>query len=684
MPKPERHVDWLNNYFNINNVNGDLKLTSGEIADLCNKQLKTEAWTKGPPPKNRRIMTNGVDAQTVGRHMQELKKKKAGKPRATRRTQSAINRIDSVLAKRDGRLWTGDRMLLAKLNQTKPENIKNYVEEKVRQEGKRAKEAGGQVLQDWVARKRSRVASNKYANKMWAEYNKPGKKDEYLQKLENGLISLKTGEAITANSKNHPGSSLNPANGYNLSTNDGEGDDEAIDADASDAIVDDDYPMDNVIGNESESQTGYDFVADSPGYPDHINDLPQSQTQVDIGVNDKKLNLTDGNAENSGSQMGFEQNYSDANRHPVFNNAYIGVPNPRTNVFEYPASSSGIRAMTQDKGPMLATMQPYRGNTPLIHVHTSFAPSPQVQSSRYTGEPVRRRQNERCHVGPRKEEDMRACHVGYQVHKNQHRNQGAPQMLSNAQSKKRKQPLFEQGVLEVRPLKRQCKSGEFFMSGRQPESEQHLSLGQQHNELDIEERDVEESLDPNSDVGTNFSKTIGRGIVGEPKKLHERGMRVFAASTVRPRNHENADQEKEASFWDIVAHPESGLRTEHVFSRQSRESGRLDRRSGDKPENAIVIPENCEEVRTVEPSQGTSNRISVDARQPVNTDGKHGFVESASSPKGYANIWYSQGRIRTFEQPSKSPWQAYHHFDGISTAISMQPTRRKSKASASH
>ncbi|KAF7939379.1 uncharacterized protein EAE97_007459 [Botrytis byssoidea] len=677
MPKPDRHVDWLNNYFKVNNVNGDLKLRSGKIAELCNKELKTEAWTKGPSPKNRRIMTNGVDAQTVGRHMQELKKKKFGKPRATRRTQSAINRIESILAKRDdGRLLTGDRMLLAKLNQTNPENIKNYVEEKARKEAKRAKQAGGQVLQDWEARRRSMVVSNKYANKMWAEYNKPGKKDEYLQKLENGLISLKTGDAIKGNSINHPESSLNPANGYKLSTSDGGGDDEAIDADASEAIVDDDYSVDNDMESESGSQTGYDSVADSPEYPDHMDDLPPFPTQVETGINNKKLNLAEGNAKNSGSQMHFKQHHCNTNRNSVFDNAEIGVPNPRTNFFEYAASNT--RAMMQDKGHMTATMQPYRDNTPSRHMHMSLAPSPQVQPSRCTGEPMRQRQNERSYVGPREEQDMRASRVSYQVHDNQHRYQDAPQMLSTSQLNKRKQPLFDQGVLDVRPLKRQCQPGEFFVPERQPEPEQRFPFKYPQNGLDFEESDVEESLEPSSDVGANQNRVVDSIIIEEPKELHERDMHLLAASAVRPSNHEDVDQGREVDFWGIVAHPESGLRTEQAFSRQGRESVLLGRRSGDKPENAIVIPENCEEVETVEPSQGTGHQISVDARQPVKMDDKPGYLESASSPKGYANIWYSQGRVQTCEKPSESPWQASHHFDGIPTAISMRPTRRRS------
>ncbi|TGO89540.1 hypothetical protein BPOR_0104g00040 [Botrytis porri] len=679
MPKTEEHAQWLYNYFNDNNANGDLDLTSKEIAELCNTELGTEAWTKGPSPENRRIMTNGVDAQIVGRHMKELKKKAAGKPRATRRTQGAIDRINRVLACRGGRLWTGDRMLLAMLNETKPENIKNFVEEKARKEGKRAKEAGGQVLLDWGARKRSMVASNKYANKMWAEYNKPGKKDEYLQKLANGLISLETGEVIKEHSTNHPGSSLNPANGYTPSTNDGDGDDEAVDADASEDVVDDDYPMDNEIGNEYESQTEYNSVVDSSEHSDHINDRPQSQMQVDDDINNEKLNLADGNAENSGSQMGFEQNYCDTNRpfskHSVFYNAETGVPNPSTNLFEYGASN--IQVMTQDKGPMVASMQPYRDNAHSRRMHMGFRPSLQVHSSRYTGEPVRQRQNERFHACTREEQDMRACQIGYQVHENQHRYQNASQMLSDAQFKKREQPLFEQGVFDVRPVKRQCQPGELFEPERQLESEQHFSLEYHYNGLYVEESDVEESLEPNLNIGIDFNRIADSMIIEETMAFQERDMHALAASIVRPRNHEDVDQERETGLWSIVAHPESGLRTAHFLGRESQKSGRLGRRSCDEPENAIVIQEDCQEVETVERSQGTTcNRISVDERQSAKEEEQPGHFEDVSSPKGYANIWCSHGR--TCEQPSESPWQASHHFDGISTTISMRPTRRKS------
>ncbi|KAF5878606.1 uncharacterized protein Bfra_000773 [Botrytis fragariae] len=667
MPKTERHVAWLDNYFNNNNVNGDLNLTSGEIAELCNNELDTEGWTKGPSPKNRRIMTNGVDAQIVGRHMQELKKKAAGKPRATRRTQSAIDMINRVLVKRDGRLWTGDRMLLAMLNETIPENIKNYVEENARQEGKRAKEAGGQVLQDWEARKRSRVASNKYANKMWAEYNKPGKKGEYLQKLANGLISLETGEAIKENSINHPGSSLNPANGYKKSASDGDDDD--------DAGVDDDYPMGNNIETECESQTGYDSVDDSSDYPDHIKNLPQSQMQVENGVNNEKSNLADGNAEKYGSQMGFEQNYCNTNRRSVFDNAEIGVPNLRTNLFEYEASD--IRAMMQDKGPMLASMQPYRDNTPSKHMHTGFQPSPQVQSSRYISESVRQRQHERYHVGTREKLEMRASHVGYQAHRNPSRYPDVPQMLPTSLPKKRKEPLVDEEVLDVRPSKRQCQSGELFESERQLEPEKHFPLENRYNGLEVEESDVEEILEPNLDFGIDFNRIADSMIVEKTKKLQERDLSVIAASAIRTRMYGVVDQGREDGLWSIIAHPDGGLRAEHVLSRDSKERGHLGRRSGNKPENAIAVTEDCEEAKTVALSQGTGHRISVEARQPAKTDDRPGYLESVSSPKGYANIWYSQGRIRTCEEPCKSPWQASHHFDGILTAISMQPTRRK-------
>ncbi|KAF7958533.1 hypothetical protein EAE96_002075 [Botrytis aclada] len=677
MPKSERHVEWLDNYFKDNNVNGDLYLTSGEIADLCNDALDTKAFTKGPSPKNRKIMTDGVDAQIVGRHMQELKKKAAGKPRATRRTQSAIARMDRILKQRDGRLWAGDRMLLAMLNQTNPENIKNYAEEKARKEGKRAKSAGGQVLQDWEARKRLRVASNKYANKMWAEYNKSGKKDEYLQKLANGLISLETGEAIKGNSINHPGSSLNPANGYIESTSNGDGDDEAVDADAGQAIVDDDHLMGNGIGKESESQTGYNFAAHSVEYPDHIKGLPQSQMQVENGANNEELNLAGGNAENAGSQMGLEQISCNTNRHfikhPVFYNAEIGVPNPRTNLSKYEASN--IRAMTQDKRPMPAPTEPYRDNAHSSHIHMGFQPSPQIESSRHAGEPVRQRQNGRSRVITHEEQETRASHTGYQIHRRQCRYPDVRQMLPVSLPKKRKEPLVDEEVLGVRPSKRQCQPEGNLQSERQPEPEQQSPLKHQHNRLVIEESDIEESFEPSSNIRPNFSRTINSMIIEEPKDLQERDMRGLAASTVRS-NHENVDQGREAGIWSIVAHPESGLQTAHVFCRESRQSGRLGRRSGDKPDDAIVIPEDCEEIETVEPSQGMGDRVSVDGRQPVKTDNKPDNLESVSSPKVHANIWSFQSRTRACEEPSKSPWQAFHHSDGISTAIYMRPTRR--------
>ncbi|TGO20915.1 hypothetical protein BPAE_0256g00040 [Botrytis paeoniae] len=681
MPKTERHVEWLDNYFNDNNVNGDLDLTSGEIAAICNNELDTEAWTKGPSPKNRRIMTDGVDAQIVGRHMQELKKKAAGKPRATRRTQTAINRIDSVLAQRGRHLWIGDRMLLAMLNQTNPENIKNYVEEKARQEGKRAKEAGGQAFQDWEARKRSRVASNKYANKMWAEYNKPGKKDEYLQKLVNGLISLETGEAIKGNSINHPGSSLNPANGYKKSTSDGDGDDKAVDADASEAIVDDDdYPMGNDIGNESESQTGYKSVADSLEYPDHINDLPQSQTQIEDGDSRKQLDLTHGNIRNAKSQINSDRSYQNAgshpDAHPVSYNTELNVSNARTNRSEYEASN--IQTMIQNNGAMMESVQPRSDDVHSTNMYMGFRPSPQVHSSRYTSEPVRQRQNERSHVVTHEEQDTRASHVGYQVHGNQSRYPDVPQMLPDSLLKRRKEPLVDEELLDVRPSKRQCQPRELFEPERQFEPKQHFPPEHQYNGLHVEESDVEESLEPNLDVETNLNRVVDSMIAEEPKELHERDMRLLAATTVRPRNHRNVDQGREVGFWGIVAHPEGGLRTEHVLSRGSQERGHLGRRSGDKFGNSIIIPEDCEEAGNIEPSQGTSNRISIVGRQSAKKEEQSGHLESVSSPKGYDNIWYSQGRIRTCEEPSKSPWQASHHFDGISTAISMQPTRRRS------
>ncbi|KAK6615256.1 hypothetical protein H4I95_00408 [Botrytis cinerea] len=682
MPKSEKHADWLDNYYKNYNVDGILPLKSGEIAEVCNSELDTKACTKGPSPKNRRIMTNGVDAQIVGRHMQELRKKAAGKPRSTRRIQTAKNRIDRVLEKRDGRLWTGDRMLLAMLNKTSPANIKNYVEEKNRQKKRRAWKAGGQVFQDWKAWKSSMPSSNKYANKMWAAYNETGKTDEYLQKLASGLISLETGKTIEGNSIEHPGSSLNPANGYIESASDGDGDEEAVDADANEAIVDDDddddYPMGNDIENDFEFQTGCDLIVDSFEYSDHIIDLPQSQVQVENGVNPKKLNLADGNFKNAGWQMGFQQNHGNADRNsgerPVSYKAEIGGPNSRTKLSEYEAFDT--RPMTQDKGPMLASMQPYSNNAHSRNMYMGFEPNPWVQSSKYTGEPMRQRQYERSDAGSRKEQAMRASNFDYQVHENQFRYPNASQMLPTSLPKKRKESLLEEGVLDVRPSKRQYRPGECLGSEVQLKFAQHSQPEKRENGLKVDVSGARESDGLNLNFGTNFNTIANNMIVEKTKTSQERDVRLLAASTVQPHNHKNAVQGRQSIFWSIVAHPQGGLRTEQVSSRESRESGRLGRRSGDKSDNAIVIPEYCEEVGTVEPSHGTVNRITVDERQSAKNEEQFRHLWSLLSPKGYTNTWYSQGRIRASEEPSKSPWQASHHFDGIPTFISVQPRRR--------
>lgn len=67
MPKTEKHVEWPNKYFESYNVQGDIRETSKQIAHKCNEELGTTESMRGPSPKNRLLMIDGVDAQTVGR-----------------------------------------------------------------------------------------------------------------------------------------------------------------------------------------------------------------------------------------------------------------------------------------------------------------------------------------------------------------------------------------------------------------------------------------------------------------------------------------------------------------------------------------------------------------------------------------------------------------------------------------
>lgn len=65
MPKNQQQIEWLNNYYDENQINGNVLAKSQVIADEYNKKFNTEAFTKGP--KGRTRMTNGgLDAQTVG------------------------------------------------------------------------------------------------------------------------------------------------------------------------------------------------------------------------------------------------------------------------------------------------------------------------------------------------------------------------------------------------------------------------------------------------------------------------------------------------------------------------------------------------------------------------------------------------------------------------------------------
>ncbi|KAF7867370.1 hypothetical protein EAF04_005453 [Stromatinia cepivora] len=671
MPKSDKHVTWLNDYFEVHNVEGDLPKTSQEIADKCNKELGTTKSMRGPLPKNRLIMIDGVDAQIVGRHMKELKQKALGKPRAIRRSKDDINRIEAVRAKRNS-VWPGDRMLLAKLNNSTPYNIKNHCEHKARREAENAREAGGQVLQDWEAEKKARKNSHKYAAKMWAEYNKPGNKDEYLRKLENGLISLETGETINGDSSQHRGSALNPANGYiqNMPeiVNAVKGIDRAGDQGADGGGANDAYTMGHGIENEADYHRGYDSMAGSSQYLIHKWGLSRSEDEDEHNVNQKRLNLTNGSVENFDSQMAYQ-----FSKYPAFNDDGFGGSKPRPTLSEY--ETFDLQTTSQHGRPMPASVQPSSHEACPSNMYTSFQPGPRGQSSNMTSKLLRQsgwqyRQKERSAAATFEEQDKRASHVGRRVQEDWYEYPDSNQTMSTAPSKKRK-GLLEEETIDARPLKRQRQLETRLESGTQSVCEQQFRPQSQYNGPDVGEGGVDEELEPELEVWFDFSSIAIEEHEWHKHDSHEGDAQRTVALDAEYHNHGNPDQGKEVGTSNDNAHPQGRLETGSSASTENLTLVNTNRLLGDKPENAIVVPEGGEEDEAARTTLSTGNRASVVGEQATNEVDVPGYFHETSSPKGYTNAWYCQGIARTSEPAVESPWQFGHHFDGHFATISI-------------
>lgn len=94
--------------------------------------------------------------------------------------------------------------------------------------------------------------------------------------MKNGLISLKTGEAITGDSSQHPGSALNPANGHMESLIKSDPANEGAEKGA--------YLIGNGMENEPSSQNGYNSIAGPSQYPTRKKGFPRFKGQAEDSV----------------------------------------------------------------------------------------------------------------------------------------------------------------------------------------------------------------------------------------------------------------------------------------------------------------------------------------------------------------------------------------------------------------
>ncbi|KAJ8070387.1 hypothetical protein OCU04_000764 [Sclerotinia nivalis] len=573
-------------------------------------------------------------ANSTCRHMKELKQKALGRPRSIRRSKEAISRIEAVRAKRTP-VWPGDRMLLAKLNNSTPDNIMNYCEEKARREAKNARKAGGQVLKDWEAEKKARKSSNKYAAKMWAEYKKPGNNDEYLRKLENGLISLETGETINGDSSQHRGSALNPANGYIQSIPDivhaPKGIGKAGDEGTKGGAANNAYTMGHVMENEVDYQR-YDTMAGSSQYLIHKWGLSRSEDEVEHDVN-QRLSLTNSSLESFDSQMAYK-----FSKYPAFKDDRFGGSKPRPTLSEY--ESFDLQTMSQHGRPMPASMQPSSHET-----CTSTA-------------------------AVFEEQDKRANHVGPRVQEDWYEYPDPSRTTSTAPWKKRKEGLLEEETVDVRQLKRQRQLEARLESEQQFVSEQRFQPQSQYNGLDVGEGGVDEELEPELEVGFDFSGVA----IGEYKwhkyDWHEGDVQRNIAFDVEYHNHGSSDQGKKDGTSNGNAHAEGRLETGPVASTEHLRLVNTNRLPVDMPENAIVIPGGGEEDEAAMITRSIGNRASVVGEQATNEADVPGYFHETSSHEGHTNAWYCQGTARTSETAVDSPWQSGHHFDGHFANIS--------------
>ncbi|QSZ30842.1 hypothetical protein DSL72_000400 [Monilinia vaccinii-corymbosi] len=585
MPKSQQQIDWLNNYYDENNINGDILEKSQAIADKYNKQFNTEGFVKGP--KGRITMKDGgLAAQTVGGHMADRKRILDQQPRAIRNEEDEMKRLKAVSDIRT-RPYVGDKMLLMEANNITHQQVKNHFEERARQEANRARKAGGQALIDFEESRSKKDTSNKYAAKMWTEYKHD--KEGYLRKLRNGLISLKTGKAITGDSEeDFLYSALNPANGHIQSMSNGnragKGVAEVADEDSAESAKGANF-MVHRKESERDIDNEYSSMAGSSQYPTRKGGLLRSsKDQAEYRTGNKRLGYTSGSMGKVDSQMSFFNNdfggYGSSDEYtsesPAFYNDRLGTPQPKTKI----SKDDTFDIQTRSHG-------------------SGFVPPFKQQS---ISDAVHPKHSKSMHIGSQ---------PSNQVDK-----------WSNIGSVS----LGESGTMGGRTLKRKCQPDRQLESKREAKQPQTQRL---YNGLNLE--GGVDDQEPN--------------LVEEFFKCNNYMMQDIAMFHAHPYTHGDANREGLYEVSNNAAYPEGNLRNRSMANRENFPLDGTNHLTGDSAENAILIPDD-DEAEGARENQSIGNETRCNEKLSTKEGDEPGYLAGASSVKGYTNAWYYQGRLR--------------------------------------
>lgn len=554
-------------------------------------------------------------------------------PRAIRNEKDELRRLKAVSDIRC-RPWVGDKMLLMQANNTTHEKVKNHFEERARQEAKRAIKAGGQVLLDFEEQRGKMDTSSKFASKMWADYRRH--KEDYLRDLRNGLISLKTGESIKGDPSMYQYSALNPANGHVQSTGNGSrfGTGVAKLAEGRDDLLRHD------MGNIPDTFDRYSSIAQPFQHPTRNKELFRSFNDQAETTANKSLEQTRDSIDNINSETNFHNNSfggeraSDgySSKSPEVYNDLLDAPLTQTNVSD---ETFNIHTTSYGGKSRPAFNQKLTGDVTQPNNTKSMGTG--SQSGNLVEKSINIGLGENGWNYRQKEESIAYEGKSAEPHGSQaggfEQVENSSQMAFAVSSKKRKDSMLEEEMMEGRLLKKQCQLERRLQPEQEPENEQ-LQPRIQHNRLDFEvdtgERHVQE---PNHPIEEFF-------------EWNRHVMQDTAAFPVQPQI-QGTSNRGELDVSNNVSYPESSFRNESISKSENHPIKEANDVPGNTVENAIFIPDGKDDAEAARESESIGNQTNFNRKLPAEEEDEPGYLPGASCVKGYTNVWYYQGRLRT-------------------------------------